>query len=65
MAKQLPKRMRLKAGVYYFISFDGRWRALGRDFVRALENYLALYGDSCTTEIRDAVANLYLEALGG
>jgi len=65
VANQLPKRMRFKDGVYYFISFAGGWKPLGRDLSRALENYLRLYGDSCPIDARDTVTELYLSTVMG
>lgn len=63
MVNELPKRMRFKDGNYYFVAFAGGWKPLGRDFTNALVNYLQLYGNSCSPEIRDIVTELYLAAL--
>ncbi len=56
--------MRIKCGVYYFVSFDGKWKSIGRDLSKALENYLHLYGDSCPDDAKDTVTKLYLANFG-
>lgn len=65
MVDTLPKRMRYKSGVYYFVSFDGKWNVLGRDISKALENYLHLYGDSCPDDSKDVATELYLAKAEG
>ena len=63
MAKKLPKRMRFKNGIYYLIDNDGKWKPLGSNLCKALENYLRLYGSYCTPETRDTVTDLYLTTM--
>ncbi len=37
--KDLPERVYFKHGAYYFVSKDGKWHSLGKDYTRALTKY--------------------------
>lgn len=58
----LPRRMMRRSGSYYFITPDGKWLRLGRDYGQALIQYAALVGERPqASTVRDLLAE-YLEA---
>lgn len=55
--KHLPRRMYCRRGAYYYVSADGKWRQIGKDYASALHEYARIHAqpsDSFAKLIEDA-----------